>query len=575
MSRETRIQRPVRCRRDEWKPRQREKCSTQRPLHERHFRYFLMPGGGWLKPEPKSVAGQFHCGAGCHPARGLFTRAVCAGWQSARRLATCPTIDICGFLPESKRKKSPMTASFRIALFFAVLGGCLAQRPGDFRVIGPGGGGAQYNPTISPHDSGTVLISCDMTGAYISHDAGRSWRMFNLRGTVRFFAFDPSAPKTIYAEVTGLWRSTDDGVSWKLLNPKPAAIRGVRMESDHADETIVAEPDPLGEIAALAIDPADSKILYAAAVENKQVENKQAALFVSHDSGESWQQLQAALPEIPRRIWVDANSPVRTRVLYLAGPHGVAVTSGNGIENRPAPAAVVFTDISMGFTPNAAPAIYATARQGAFVSTDGGHTWQKCTLPGVGAQVRAVATSLHNPQTAYLSYCGLELDGKTWIGVAKTGDSGRTWTLVWKDSATSAPNVRDAWVDQRFGPGWGENPLRLGVADQDANLCYGTDLGRTMRTADSGATWTAEYSHPESDDTWTTSGLDVTTSYGIHFDPFDPKRQFITYTDIGLFRSEDSGRSWTRSVEGVPRAWTNTTYWVEFDPQVRGRMWGV
>jgi len=468
-----------------------------------------------------------------------------------------------------------MTASFRIALFFAVLGGCLAQRPGDFRVIGPGGGGAQYNPTISPHDSGTVLVSCDMTGAYISHDAGRSWRMFNLRGTVRFFAFDPSAPKTIYAEVTGLWRSTDDGVSWKLLNPKPAAIRGVRMESDHADETIVAEPDPLGEIAALAIDPADSKILYAAAVENKQVENKQAALFVSHDSGESWQQLQAALPEIPRRIWVDANSPVRARVLYLAGPHGVAVTSGNGIENRPAPAAVVFTDISMGFTPNAAPAIYATARQGAFVSTDGGHTWQKCTLPGVGAQVRAVATSLHNPQTAYLSYGGLELDGKTWIGVAKTSDSGQTWTLVWKDSVTSAPNVHDAWVDKRFGPGWGENPLRIGVADQDANLCYSTDLGRTMRTSDGGATWTAEYSHQESDNAWTTSGLDVTTSYGFHFDPFDPKRQFITYTDIGLFRSEDGGRSWRGSTEGVPRQWVNTTYWVEFDPEVRGRMWSV
>lgn len=268
-----------------------------------------------------------------------------------------------------------MAASFRMALFFALLGSCYAERPGDFRVIGPGGGGAQYNPTISPHDSGTVLISCDMTGAYISHDAGHSWRMFNLRGTVRFFAFDPRAPKTIYAEVTGLWRSTDDGVTWKLLNPKPAAIRGIRMDSDHADETIVAEPDPLGEISALAIDPADSKILYAAAEQNQQ-----AALFVSHDSGESWQR-QTALPEIPRRLWVDANSPARARVLYLAGPHGVAVSSESGIENRPAPAAVVFTDISMGFTPNAAPVIYATARQGAFVSSDGGHTWQKCTLP--------------------------------------------------------------------------------------------------------------------------------------------------------------------------------------------------
>ncbi len=69
-----------------------------------------------------------------------------------------------------------------------------ASRPGGFRVIGPGGGGAMFNPTISPHDTNTALVSCDMTGSYITHDGGRSWRMFNLRGTTKFFVFDPLAP---------------------------------------------------------------------------------------------------------------------------------------------------------------------------------------------------------------------------------------------------------------------------------------------------------------------------------------------------------------------------------------------
>src|SRR5215469_3638591 len=72
-----------------------------------------------------------------------------------------------------------------------------------------------------------------------------------------------------------------------------------------------------------------------------------------------------------------------------------------------------------------------------------------------------------------------------------------------------------------------------------------------------------------------TTGLDVTTNYGVHFDPFDRKRQFITYTDIGLFRREDGGRSWTSSTNGVPREWWNTTYWVAFDPEVKGRMWSA
>ena len=46
-------------------------------------------------------------------------------------------------------------------------------------------------------------------------------------------------------------------------------------------------------------------------------------------------------------------------------------------------------------------------------------TWRGCVLPGSGAKVRAVATSLHHPDTAYVSYSDLRLDGKTWLGVAK------------------------------------------------------------------------------------------------------------------------------------------------------------
>src|SRR5215470_14767669 len=29
------------------------------------------------------------------------------------------------------------------------------------------------------------------------------------------------------------------------------------------------------------------------------------------------------------------------------------------------------------------------------------------------------------------------------------------------------------------------------------------------------------------------------------------------------------------STEGVPRPWVNTTYWMVFDPEVRGRVWAV
>ena len=50
---------------------------------------------------------------------------------------------------------------------------------------------------------------------------------------------------------------------------------------------------------------------------------------------------------------------------------------------------------------------------------------------------------------------------------------------------------------------------------------------------------------------------------------------FISYTDIGLFGSEDAGQTWSSATVGVPQRWTNTTYWIAFDPEVRGRIWGA
>ena len=451
-----------------------------------------------------------------------------------------------------------------------------ATRPGGFTPFGPGGGGAMFNPTISPHDPHTVLVSCDMTGAYITHDGGQSWRMFNLGGVIRFFVFDPVDAKTIYAANNGLWRSADDGETWKLVYPKPAAVKGVRMSSDHADGGIIADPNPLGMIVALAIDPQDSRILYAAAERKAE-----ASLFVSRDSGASWQEVNK-LPEAARRIWIDPASPKDARTLYLAAAHSFIVKSGDALRSFPSPFAM--RDVSLGFSSGGHPIVYAASQSGLFVSNNGGETWNASSLPGSGAQVRAVATSLHDPNVAYVSFSqlreGNELinklrgEGEKWFGVAKTADAGKTWQFAWKASNAAPANVHDAWITGQFGPGWAENPLALVVAEQDPNLVYSTDFGRTMKSTDGGTTWSALYSR-KLDDGWTSTGLDVTTSYGIHFDPFDPNRQYITYTDIGLFRSEDGGKSWQSSSAGIPKEWSNTTYWVALDPKIRGRMWSV
>jgi photosystem II stability/assembly factor-like uncharacterized protein len=112
----------------------------------------------------------------------------------------------------------------------------------------------------------------------------------------------------------------------------------------------------------------------------------------------------------------------------------------------------------------------------------------------------------------------------------------------------------------------------------DANnpeLVYTGDLGRVMRSVDGGKNWYGVFSQ-SSGKGYATTGLDVTTCYGIHIDPFDPKHMFISYTDIGLMASEDGGESWfSATTNGVPFGMRGNSYWLEFDPAVKGKIWTI
>jgi hypothetical protein len=50
---------------------------------------------------------------------------------------------------------------------------------------------------------------------------------------------------------------------------------------------------------------------------------------------------------------------------------------------------------------------------------------------------------------------------------------------------------------------------------------------------------------------------------------------FIDYTDIGLLQSTNGGKCRVVSSAGVPARWRNTAYWLAFDPEVKGLMWGA
>jgi photosystem II stability/assembly factor-like uncharacterized protein len=466
-----------------------------------------------------------------------------------------------------------MLAALRTLLFTGCLPLCLLAQPprnNAWRVIGPGGGGSQYMPTVSPIDENKVLVSCDMTGSYLSSDGGTTWRMINLRGRAQFFLFDPADDRVMYIKTIGLFRSDDSGATWRLLHPRPEQVTGISMANDHASERLLTTDPDNETVVALTIDPAESNALYAV-----MRSSRGTWLAVSSDAGQSWRR-DMNLPVSARAIYLDPHSPEDDRTLYVLDANSVSVRQrGAWRQHPPAPGVAGFANVTAGFDGENGFWVWGTSKN-LWLSKDGGESWQTVDGPLAGGQFPAVATSLYHPRTAYVSYAGLRIGNEVSFGVARTRDAGESWDLVWRESAQPSPTVDDGWVSARFGPGWGSNPFGLGVSPRNPELVYGTDYGRTLRSMDAGGTWTASYTMPANEGAVTSSGLDVTTTYGVHVDPFDPKRLFISYTDISLFRSETGGADWVVPVAaGIPRTWRNTAYWMEFDPDVQGRLWMV
>jgi photosystem II stability/assembly factor-like uncharacterized protein len=488
-----------------------------------------------------------------------------------------------------------------------------------WRVLGPGGGGTMTHPVVSPHDTAVVVEGCDMTGAYITRDGGASWRMFNLGTVPSAFVFDPRDANVIYAAASALFRSDDAGRTWRLVFPDPARGTVRNGWGDHA-ETIYTTEDPSypsGQdvtIHAVTVDQADPSRLYIAMQARRpgppgSSSPETTAVLTSPDRGRTWKRMTDFPPERIFSIWVEGAG--EAAIVRTLGESGVHEGRAGTWQHLAGPSGVRFESGSVGRDPASRMTIvYATAplqgpaggrSGGIYTSADGGRTWRVANggleaflaggpaqgelwgpAEGSRAHLGPIGASANHGASAYVGLRGLRSgtgDTKPFNGVAYTGDGGRTWSIVHRESDRPAPNFSASWIETRtIEDGysvWLDAPYDLAVAPSDPRICYVTDLFRTYRTLDGGRIWAQVNSTAAANGAWASRGLDVTTHYGLVWDPFDPRRVFVPSTDIGLFRSEDGGATWIGSSTGVPRSWRNTAYWVALDPEVRGLMWGA
>lgn len=460
---------------------------------------------------------------------------------------------------------------------------------------GFGGGGAMFYPAVSPFNPDFAFVACDMTGSFVTYNGGESWRMFNLRGPVHFFCFDPSDSNTVYANSIALFKSTDKGNTWDVLYPATADIKAVISKGDHATDIIVTKDSTVRNVLAFAVDPADSKRLSAViAIDQK------SAFYSSVDAGITWEK-ETDISAPAGNIYIVPSSPQKNRRLYVTTSAGILEKQDGKWQMHSPPAGVKKLTTFSGGYDNAQRnfIIYAISgrsyfnpdddKPGIYYTSDGGRNWENRQAgllqqqsPGAPMpEWRTIATSALHPATVYVSYNNFTQGDTTCIGVAKSDDYGKTWQMTWKDRlyghvSKVSDNFKGGWLNDRFGPSWGENPFSIAVAPNNPNICYATDFGRTITSVDGGKSWQQVYTRKEKDG-WTSRGLEVTTSYYIANDPFDTTHVFICNTDIGLMESIDGAHSWRSATKnnGVPRAWVNSTYWLAFDPEVKGKVWAV
>ncbi|MFH1068116.1 MAG: hypothetical protein V1794_00725, partial [Candidatus Glassbacteria bacterium] len=484
-------------------------------------------------------------------------------------------------------------------------------------IVGPGGGGGIFLPTISPFDPKIMLMHCDMTGGYITYDGGENWRMLNLWNVPTDFEFDPVDPNAIYAAVMGslysedrgtglsiLFRSEDQGKRWRIVYPLVEnAISLVRLQSQDLLPSQIVAGTSDGSIDKVEVDPADSRRIYLGLsplvdyISGAGGATKPALLVVSTDRGLSWK-VCAELPgSSVRGIFPGSLVNRKDEVTVFTEKACVRVDIASGQITQVSLPVAAITEVAGGqgskgtliYLLTSINASRSPVTGGVFRSTDWGVTWTQVNnglfagVPsGRSPQIRALAVSEKNPAVLYLASSNPGYvsgsGGTAWrYGIFKSVNSADNWTGVWLANDLGYPtnNYQGSWLDWSYSPGWGGKPIEMGAAPSDPNVCFGGDNGRAYGTTDGGKTWNEVYSHNNPGNSVTSSGLNVTTCYGVHFDPFDREHIFISYTDIGLFQSYDGGKSWFHAITGVPDPWVNTCYWLEFDPAVKGRAWSV
>ena len=315
-----------------------------------------------------------------------------------------------------------------------------------------------------------------------------------------------------------------------------AASGGLWKSSDYGKSwTAIADFQASLSYGALAIDPFNPDILYAGSGEAHYSLDSfhGAGLLRSMDAGKTWELLGSDV-FLGQRFTRIVCNPKRPGLIYAATTIGVFRSSDSGatwvkVLDGPASDLIIHpTSPNMLIAGIGSP--WGHPLNGVYRSTDAGNTWRKVTRDlfqdgrGLG-RIQMDYCRVKYPDVVYASLYG---NGGGLRGLYKSTDFGVSWLRL--------PNAPEYAGDTAWYYDY------VGVSPVDPNVIF---LGgfSTFRSLDGGQTW--------EDNTKSYSGGAIHPDHhAFTFDPLAPKTVYLG-TDGGVFRSRDLGEHWESVSNGL------------------------
>jgi photosystem II stability/assembly factor-like uncharacterized protein len=248
-------------------------------------------------------------------------------------------------------------------------------------------------------------------GFLYSNDWGSCWRHLQPSGffdpnrrvspAARALAVDPRDPMRLYAGVFGVLRSTDGGMEW--------SSRYLGMGSP--------------EVYALAIDPTNSAIVYAATADG---------VFRSDNHADTWTRKSRGLPDSPVRALVP--DPSQPETLFVGTADGVYRSTDGADHWEPAGPPGESIRVLAIDPKSPSGVIYAgTDTSGVFRSLDGGASWEEWSRGLGDPSVLSLAIDSGTPSVVYVG---------TWSGLFRRADGSALYFAQYGDGRSPAANIR-------------------------------------------------------------------------------------------------------------------------------------